>query len=146
MDENKFLSSNPLKAYKTAFHLSNYVWDIVIGWDHFAPNTIGCQFVNAVDSISANLAEGFGRYHKKDNAHTENDGIRLLPSPNRRGVTSTGNMLSFSSNCPQESHIPKIIFHNTQYERKTKLNFTAIALALLKNPWIGTKKRKSAIC
>ena len=28
--------------------------------------TVGSQFVTAVDSISANVAEGFGRYHKKD--------------------------------------------------------------------------------
>ena len=49
-----------------AFRLSNYVWDIVITWDYFAKDTIGKQFVRAVDSISANLAEGFGRYGKKD--------------------------------------------------------------------------------
>ncbi|MFQ5707027.1 MAG: four helix bundle protein [bacterium] len=66
MDEKKYLSLNDVKAYKTAFHLSNYVWDIVIEWDHFAQNTIGRQFVNAVDSVSASIAEGFGRYHKKD--------------------------------------------------------------------------------
>lgn len=53
-------------AYKLAFHLSNYVWNIIIRWDGFAKNTVGSQFVRAMDSISANLAEGFGRYHKKD--------------------------------------------------------------------------------
>src|SRR6185437_13254491 len=41
-------------------------WDIVLSWDYFAKDTIGKQFVNAADSISANIAEGFGRYHKKD--------------------------------------------------------------------------------
>jgi len=30
-----------------------------------ARKTVGEQFVDAVDSISANIAEGFGRYHKK---------------------------------------------------------------------------------
>lgn len=39
---------------------------MVSGWDSFAKYTIGQQFVDAVDSISANIAEGFGRYHKKD--------------------------------------------------------------------------------
>jgi len=48
------------------FHLSNYVWDIVIKWDWFAKKHVGGQFVEAADSISANIAEGFGRYHKKD--------------------------------------------------------------------------------
>ncbi len=64
--ERKYLTLNDISAYKIAFHLSNYVWDIVIKWDQFAKNTIGRQFVDAVDSISANIAEGFGRYHKKD--------------------------------------------------------------------------------
>jgi len=31
----------------------------------FAKDTIGKQFARSVDSISANIAEGFGRYTKK---------------------------------------------------------------------------------
>lgn len=62
----KYLKLNDISAYKIAFELSNYVWEIVVKWDYFAKKTIGTQFVEAVDSISANIAEGFGRYHKKD--------------------------------------------------------------------------------
>lgn len=62
----KFLKLNDIGAYKVAFHLSNYVWDLIIKWKPFARNTIGSQFVRSVDSISANIAEGFGRYTKKD--------------------------------------------------------------------------------
>ena len=64
--EKKFLQLNDLTSYKTAFSFSNTVWEIVTRWDYFARDTIGKQFVNAADSISANIAEGFGRYHKKD--------------------------------------------------------------------------------
>jgi len=64
--EKKFLQLNDLTSYKTAFSFSNTVWEIVTKWDYFARDTIGKQFVNAADSISANIAEGFGRYHKKD--------------------------------------------------------------------------------
>ena len=75
--QNKYLQLNDVSAYKTAFHLSNYacpvaknerigVWDIVVKWDWFAKTHVGRQFVEAADSISANIAEGFGRYHKKD--------------------------------------------------------------------------------
>jgi four helix bundle protein len=46
--------------------LSNYVWEIVSKWDYLAKNTVGQQFVRAIDSISANIAEGFGRFSKKD--------------------------------------------------------------------------------
>lgn len=62
----KYLELNDLNAYRIAFHLSNTVWAVVLKWDYFAKDTVGKQFVRAVDSISANLAEGFGRYGKKD--------------------------------------------------------------------------------
>lgn len=65
-NEKKFLLLNDIDAYKISLNLSNYVWDIVVEWEWFAKKTIGSQFVNAVDSISANIAEGFGRYGKKD--------------------------------------------------------------------------------
>jgi len=67
--EKKFLELNDVGAYKIAFGLSNYVWNIVNKWDIFAKKTIGGQFIRAVDSISANIAEGFGRYYKKDKIH-----------------------------------------------------------------------------
>lgn len=61
-----YLQLNDISSYKMAFHLSNYVWDVVGKWDYLAKDTIGKQFVRSIDSISANIAEGFGRYTKKD--------------------------------------------------------------------------------
>ncbi len=66
MKGSGFLKLNDIGAYKKSFHLSNYVWNIVLDWDHFQKSTVGHQFVRSVDSISANVAEGFGRYSKKD--------------------------------------------------------------------------------
>lgn len=66
MEEERYLKLGSIGAYKVSFCLSNYVWDLVVRWDHFTKSTIGSQFVRAVDSISANVAEGFGRYGKKD--------------------------------------------------------------------------------
>lgn len=66
MTEVKYLKLNDIEAYKIAFKLSNLVWDIIIKWDYFSKDTVGKQFAKAIDSISANLAEGFGRYSKKD--------------------------------------------------------------------------------
>ena len=65
-DVKKYLKLNDIEAYRIAFSLSNYIWDLVIKWEYFPRKTVGAQFVEAVDSISANIAEGFGRYHKKD--------------------------------------------------------------------------------
>lgn len=62
----KYLQLNDIDCYKKSLKLSNYIWDIVLTWDWFAKKTIGAQFVDAIDSISANIAEGFGRYGKKD--------------------------------------------------------------------------------
>ncbi len=64
--KKKYLQLNDISCYKRSFNLSNYVWNIVITWDHFAKQTVGIQFVTALDSNSANIAEGFGRYNKKD--------------------------------------------------------------------------------
>ena len=64
--EKKFLGLDDLNAYKKAIALARFVWEIVSDWDYFAKDTIGKQFVRAADSISANIAEGFGRYSKKE--------------------------------------------------------------------------------
>lgn len=61
-----YLTLDHLSSYKVSFNLSNEVWNIVQKWKWFEKNTVGTQFVTAADSISANIAEGFGRYTKKD--------------------------------------------------------------------------------
>ncbi len=66
MTEKNYLKISQIEAYNISKDLSNFTWDIVIKWDFFARETIGKQFVRAIDSISANIAEGFGRFHKKD--------------------------------------------------------------------------------
>lgn len=65
-EPKKYLKLNDIECYKISFHLSNSVWKIVEKWNAFRQRTVGEQFVRAVDSISANIAEGFGRYNKKD--------------------------------------------------------------------------------
>lgn len=61
-----YLTLKDVSSYNVAFDLSNYIWEIVTKWDYFANDTIGKQFVRSIDSISANIAEGFVRYYKKD--------------------------------------------------------------------------------
>ena len=64
--KKEFLKLEDITCYEIASELSDYVWEIVSKWDIFTKKTIGSQFVDATDSIAANIAEGFGRFHKKD--------------------------------------------------------------------------------
>lgn len=52
-----------LRIFQQAELLSGSVWRVATGWDYFAKRTVGEQLVRAVDSIGANIAEAFGRYH-----------------------------------------------------------------------------------
>ena len=55
-----------LEVYKLSMELSDKIWNLVIKWDYFQKDTIGKQWVRAVDSVSANISEGFGRNNFKD--------------------------------------------------------------------------------
>ncbi len=61
-----YLKVTDIEAYNISFELSNQVWDTVLPLNYLAQRTIGIQIIRAMDSVSANIAEGFGRYHKKD--------------------------------------------------------------------------------
>jgi four helix bundle protein len=57
-----------LEIYKISVELSNVIWNIVLKWDKFERNTVGSQLVKAIDSVAANISEGYGRGSKSDNA------------------------------------------------------------------------------
>jgi len=60
-------SFEDLDVYRLAEDLAHQVWDIVTSWPDFRRNSLGYQFVKSADSIGANLAEGFGRFHFAEN-------------------------------------------------------------------------------
>lgn len=55
-----------LEVYQLSETFSDIIWDIVMAWDNFRKDTIGKQIVRSADSISANIAEGYGRYYYKE--------------------------------------------------------------------------------
>jgi len=56
-----------LLVYNLSMDMAEKVWNIVIKWDYFFKDTIGKQLIRSSDSIAANLSEGFGRFHYKEN-------------------------------------------------------------------------------
>ena len=55
-----------LEVYQLSETFSDIIWEIVMEWDNFLKDTIGKQIVRSADSVSANIAEGYGRYYYKE--------------------------------------------------------------------------------
>jgi len=60
-------SINDLEIYREAMSLGETIWSQVATWDYFSKDTLGKQIVRSADSIAANLSEGHGRFHYKEN-------------------------------------------------------------------------------
>jgi len=61
------LKLEDIKVYNKAMKIGDWVWQIVEEWKYFEKDTIGKQWVRSADSIAANISEGYGRYHFKEN-------------------------------------------------------------------------------
>ena len=55
-----------LEIYKLSVKLSNSIWMIYSTLPNDLKYGIGNQFIRSIDSIGANIAEGYGRFHYKD--------------------------------------------------------------------------------
>jgi four helix bundle protein len=52
-----------LRVLQSAEAIADEIWQHVMGWESFAKEVVGGQLARAVDSIGANIAESFGRFH-----------------------------------------------------------------------------------
>lgn len=68
MAENKkeHIKLENLEIYQVGRELSKTVWLIFKDLDFQSKKLNGDQFVRATDSVAANIAEGYGRYHYLD--------------------------------------------------------------------------------
>jgi len=98
-----------LTAYSVAVELSVFVWKIVNAWDWFNKKTLGSQWVEATDSISANIAEGFGRFHKKDKVKFYyNARATVYESINWKDKASERKLISEKENNFISDHLDKL--------------------------------------
>jgi len=56
-----------LTVYQLSEQLADLIWEIVLGWNALARDTVGKQLVKAADNVGANIAEGTGRGTYIDN-------------------------------------------------------------------------------
>ncbi len=52
-----------LHVLKTAEEIADAIWKQTTQWDEYARDVAGKQLARAADSIGANIAESFGRFH-----------------------------------------------------------------------------------
>lgn len=67
--DGDYIRLNQLEVYQLSRELSLLAWDKVyvqLSWQE--KKIIGDQFITATDSVGANIAEGYGRYHFLDKA------------------------------------------------------------------------------
>jgi four helix bundle protein len=56
-------SLEDVRVLKSAEQIADAIYKLSSRWDEFAKDVVGKQISRAVDSIGANIAESFGRYH-----------------------------------------------------------------------------------
>jgi four helix bundle protein len=66
MENQKFIELKNLEVYQLSRKLSSIAWGIFCRMDFLDKKHIGDQFLRSVDSVGANIAEGYGRYHYLD--------------------------------------------------------------------------------
>ena len=62
----EYLSLDKLEVYKLARELSKIAWEIYCNLDWKDRKIQGDQLITSTDSVGANIAEGFGRFHYLD--------------------------------------------------------------------------------
>jgi len=55
-----------LDIYKLSLNLSKDIWEVYVNLSTDLKYNIGNQVIRSIDSIGANIAEGYGRFHYKD--------------------------------------------------------------------------------
>ena len=66
MEDKNYLTLNNLQVYQLSRQLSKQAWLVYQALDWEMRKIVGSQFIRSVDSIGANITEGYGRFHYLD--------------------------------------------------------------------------------
>ena len=66
MENNKYILLKDLNVYQLSRKFSAIVWDIYSKMSYEDKKIMGDQFIRSTDSIGANIAEGYSRFHYLD--------------------------------------------------------------------------------
>jgi four helix bundle protein len=66
MDKKKYIALKDLEVYQLSRKLSDSAWRIYEGLNWQDKKIMGDQFIESSDSVGANIAEGYRRYHYLD--------------------------------------------------------------------------------
>jgi len=66
MGKETFIDLKDLEVYRLARELSGLAWKVYKPLDWNERKIIGNQFIESIDSVGANIAEGYRRYHRLD--------------------------------------------------------------------------------
>lgn len=66
MENQNFIELKNLEVYQISRKLSTMAWKIFSRMDFMDKKHIGDQFLRSVDSVGANIAEGYGRFYYLD--------------------------------------------------------------------------------
>jgi hypothetical protein len=66
-----------LKVYQMSENLADEIWDVVLGWDRFARDTVGSQVVRAADSIGGKHSGGAWtrQFPRQSKVHKDCEGV-----------------------------------------------------------------------
>ena len=66
MEKTKYILLKDLEVYQLSRQLSKIGWEIYEIFDWETKKIVGFQFIESTDSVGANIAEGYKRFHYLD--------------------------------------------------------------------------------
>ena len=100
----KIIKLDDLEVYQLSMKLGEDIWKIVIEMEYFHRDIVGKQLIKAIDSVAANISEGYGRYYYRENKlflyysrGSLSETQTWLQKAQSRGIISSENFIRFSA-------------------------------------------------